>query len=392
MDSRYPRNVVIHVTKAATGDAVVERLQVHTHRVGKSKRHRCHQCQARLVFFWSKRNCHMVTNVHPLACQAIAIDMDLLMPVDRPATRMSKAAPTPIVQAKVCLHCVDVHFNKPPSPHNRPTKRTNAAEPPPLQRTATKIWLQSIVTSKQPRHESRRSGRHSVHRSSIHRPMRNHAFDSPRVRRTSRHSQRLYLPPKPTAKWTNPWCPPPVLPDESERLQTLRSFHILDTASEDICDILCTLAATTYSCAVAGVTFMDKDRQWFKARHGLKQDEIPRKVALCAHAMASPTTPMVVLDTDDDSRFAKNPLVTGHAQFKFYMSVPIVTPLGHPLGTIFVADTKPRQRADADELEKLAVAVLQFLMDRLNKTDHEDVVAAHLWDQRGTDALCGMDV
>ncbi|RLO08317.1 hypothetical protein DYB28_006791, partial [Aphanomyces astaci] len=136
----------------------------------------------------------------------------------------------------------------------------------------------------------------------------------------------------------------------------------------------------------------DKDRQWFKARHGLKQDEIPRKVALCAHAMASPTTPMVVLDTDDDSRFAKNPLVTGHAQFKFYMSVPIVTPLGHPLGTIFVADTKPRQRADADELEKLAVAVLQFLMDRLNKTDHEDVVAAHLWDQRGTDGLCGMDV
>ncbi|RHY30141.1 hypothetical protein DYB32_004616 [Aphanomyces invadans] len=138
---------------------------------------------------------------------------------------------------------------------------------------------------------------------------------------------------------------------------------------------------------------MDKDRQWFKARHGLKQNEIPRKVALCAHALVNPTAPMVVLNAAEDPRFAKNPLVTGQAQFRFYMSVPISTTLGHAIGTVFVADTKPRQRADVDELEKLAQAVLQYLMDRLNKTDgsDDDVVAAHLRDNNQS-GLCGVDV
>ncbi|KAF0701302.1 Aste57867_8231 [Aphanomyces stellatus] len=351
----------IFLTQANVGAATVARLQVDTHRIPKSKRGKCFQCQSRLLFFWKKRNCHMCGEVVCSACRTLVV-------IERPSRRRT---PLPTIQAKVCAHCVDAHFSKPVEPVTPAASKKPAAS-----RSATKIWLQNLVSSKaaQQRQESRRSGRASLHRSSIHRPVRKHAFDSPRARRTSRHSQRLFMPSNTKKKWTNPWAPPPDLPDEKERLRSLRRFHILDTENEDVCDIVCELAASTYKCPVAGVAFMDKDRQWLKARKGLKQDEIPRKVALCAHAMASADgAPMVVLNTDRDPRFSKNPLVTGQAQFKFYMSVPFVTPLGHVLGTVFVADTKPRTGADPRDLAKFAQAILQFLMDRPTEDGPEEV-------------------
>ena len=57
---------------------------------------------------------------------------------------------------------------------------------------------------------------------------------------------------------------------------------MLDTPPSEIYDVLCALAAKTYACPIAGVTFLDAKRQWFKARVGLKQAEIARDVALCA--------------------------------------------------------------------------------------------------------------
>ncbi|KAH9149637.1 hypothetical protein AeRB84_007362, partial [Aphanomyces euteiches] len=352
----------LHLPHSSVSKATLARLQCVTHRISKSKRSRCNQCQTRLLFFWNKRNCYMCGEIVCINCRRIVV-------IERNSVAKRQV---PNIQAKVCPNCIDAHFSKP----------VEQAKNKPANRSATKVWLQNLVSSKQATtRQSLRHNRQSMHRGSIHRPVRKHAFDSPRARRTSRHSQRLsFVPTK--KKWSNPWAPPPDLPDETERLRSLRRFHILGTENEEVCDIICTLAASTYKCPVAGVTFMDKDRQWFKARKGLKQNEIPRKVALCAHAMTSPTEPMILLNAEKDPRFRKNPLVAGQARFKFYMSAPFATPLGHVLGTVFVADTKPRATADPAELQRLAQAVLQFLMDRPTHDDEDDddddVAAAQL--------------
>ncbi|RHY93818.1 hypothetical protein DYB37_003042 [Aphanomyces astaci] len=163
--------------------------------------------------------------------------------------------------------------------------------------------------------------------------------------------------------WRYPWPKAPVLADEDVRLDVLRSYNILDSAPEEKFDIACTLAANSMKCPLAVVSFMDSERQWFKANVGLAQAEIPRNVSFCAHAAKS-SEPMVVWNTMLDVRFVKNPLVTGSAAIRFYAGVPLVAPTGHVVGTVAVFDNQPRQSVDVAMLEKLATVVMKYLEER----------------------------
>ena len=165
--------------------------------------------------------------------------------------------------------------------------------------------------------------------------------------------------------WDHPWPKPPIVPCESDRLEVLRGFDIMDTPSEDVFDIICDLASNALKSPIAAVSLLDEDREWFKASVGLAQNEVPRSVSFCAHAIMS-KEPMVVMDTLLDKRFAKNPLVTGAAKIRFYAGAPICTPSGHLLGTVFVFDTQPRNTCDIATLEKLSNVAMKNLEDRKN--------------------------
>ncbi|RHY26612.1 hypothetical protein DYB32_007459 [Aphanomyces invadans] len=165
--------------------------------------------------------------------------------------------------------------------------------------------------------------------------------------------------------WRYPWPKPPVLADEDERLDVLLGYDIIDSPSEEKYDIACTLAANSMKCPLAVVSFIDKERQWFKASVGLAQGEIPRNVSFCAHTIQS-TQPLVVWNTMLDLRFVKNPLVTGNAAIRFYAGVPLVAPSGHVIGTIAVFDNQPRQSVDVAMLVKLSIVVMKYLEERRN--------------------------
>lgn len=72
---------------------------------------------------------------------------------------------------------------------------------------------------------------------------------------------------------------------EQLRLAALRRYGILDTPPEPQFDHLVQLAARVFDMPMALVTFVDEDRQWFKARHGLPVAETPpeRVVLLGRH-------------------------------------------------------------------------------------------------------------
>ena len=63
---------------------------------------------------------------------------------------------------------------------------------------------------------------------------------------------------------------PPIPYDEPERLAALHRLGVLDTPPEDELDVITRLAADRFDAAVALVSLVDADRQWFKARHGLE--------------------------------------------------------------------------------------------------------------------------
>ncbi|MEM8640475.1 MAG: EAL domain-containing protein [Cyanobacteria bacterium P01_G01_bin.54] len=135
--------------------------------------------------------------------------------------------------------------------------------------------------------------------------------------------------------------PPPMPPNEPERLLALQRYAILDTPTEAGFDDLAALAAQVCGTPIALISLIDADRQWCKAQVGLDIAQTRRELSFCAHAVVS-TAPLIVPDTRQDPRFAKNPLVIGEPQIRFYAGAPLVTADHHVVGTLCVLAREPR--------------------------------------------------
>ena len=158
---------------------------------------------------------------------------------------------------------------------------------------------------------------------------------------------------------------PLKLSDETRRIAVLDDYRVLDTPPEAEFDRIVQLAANLFGVPIALVSLVHAERQFFKARIGLKVCETSREVSFCAHALASYEV-LVVPDALADPRFADNPLVTGEPFIRFYAGVPIVSPEGHKLGTVCVIDTVARSPL-TDQQEKLLQSLAQIAMDQLER-------------------------
>lgn len=142
--------------------------------------------------------------------------------------------------------------------------------------------------------------------------------------------------------------------NEAARLEVLRQFEILDTDAEEAFDDLTRLAAYICGVPIAVISLVDSDRQWFKSRLGLSEEETSRDISFCSHAILQPG-PLVVRDALDDERFRDNPLVTENPYIRFYAGSPLTTAEGFNIGTLCVVDRTPR------DLNQEQLAALRML-------------------------------
>jgi GAF domain-containing protein len=150
--------------------------------------------------------------------------------------------------------------------------------------------------------------------------------------------------------------------NETERLAALKEYHILDSGTEQSYDDITALAAHICEAPIAMVSLVDETRQWFKSRLGVEQQQTPREVAFCAHAILQ-DKPFIVRDATKDRRFAGSALVTGEPHIRFYAGIPLVNPEGLALGTLCVVDHQPRQLSAAQQkaLQTLSRQVMALL-------------------------------
>jgi two-component sensor histidine kinase len=149
---------------------------------------------------------------------------------------------------------------------------------------------------------------------------------------------------------------------EKDRLAALRSYRVLDTPPEPMFNDLVQLAARTCQAPIALISLIDERRQWFKAEVGLGMRETPLDRSICLTAMLLPGL-TIVPDLTEDPRFARNPLVTGEPNLRFYAGAVLKTPDGVPLGALCVLDCVPRDLTEdqASTLQMLARQVMSQL-------------------------------
>ncbi|MEX2379641.1 MAG: GAF domain-containing protein, partial [Vicingaceae bacterium] len=156
---------------------------------------------------------------------------------------------------------------------------------------------------------------------------------------------------------------PHIPANEKERLEALKSYHILDTRVEDEFDNLANLAAEICDAPLAFISLIDKERQWFKSKVNFETIELPRSESFCGHAILCPNEIMLIEDARKDERFKDNPAVTKKEEAViFYAGVPILSAVKLPLGTLCVVDHKVKKLKDfqvralktlAKQIEKL---------------------------------------
>ncbi len=159
----------------------------------------------------------------------------------------------------------------------------------------------------------------------------------------------------------------PLPAEEAGRLAALRRYDILDSPPEGAFDRIAELAAKFFGVPISTITFVDEDRVWFKARHGLEVEAVPRPLGLCSAAILH-DDPWLVCNALEDPRTLSNELVRGELGVRFYLGAPIITHDGFRLGILNVIDMVPRETS-ADEvatLQKLAALVLDELELRLS--------------------------
>jgi len=135
--------------------------------------------------------------------------------------------------------------------------------------------------------------------------------------------------------------------NEAQRLDTLRSLNVLDSAPEERFDRLTRLAKRLFGVPIALVSLVDANRQWFKSCVGLDATETSRDISFCGHAILEDDI-LVVPNALTDERFHDNPMVTGEPNIRFYAGCPLTVVNGSKLGTLCLIDVNPRQMSEDD--------------------------------------------
>lgn len=160
----------------------------------------------------------------------------------------------------------------------------------------------------------------------------------------------------------------PRLPDETGRLETVRSFDTDQARGRLTLDRVARIAKWLFDTPIALVTLVEEDWQEFLTHYGTDLEGTPREHSFCAHALASSST-LVVPDALEDDRFRTNPLVLDDPNIRYYAGAPMVTSRGHGIGSVCVIDSEPRAETDPMRMAIL-VTLAEIATDALEQTFH----------------------
>ena len=181
--------------------------------------------------------------------------------------------------------------------------------------------------------------------------------------------------------------PASIIPkNDEERLNKLHGYEILDTPPEEAFDKIAKLAAQIFNTSSAFVTFVDKERVFFKSNiSAIGDNQVDRKDSLCSLAILEDQL-TIFNDTHQIPDLLESPHVSSEGGIRFYAGAPLKTTEGYQLGTLCVTDSEPRSASpgqlkmletlssvvvDQLELRRAARNAIRVQTDLMNITVHD---------------------
>jgi eukaryotic-like serine/threonine-protein kinase len=152
---------------------------------------------------------------------------------------------------------------------------------------------------------------------------------------------------------------------ESERLDAVRRYNLLDTPPDGAFDRITALAARLFSVPMAMVTIVDEDRIWLKSHHGIQVEEVQRQRGFAMSGGLHDET-LIIEDTATDPRVTRSAADRDDG-IRFFAGVPLITPDGQNIGSFAILDREPHPfpPESVATLEDLAAMVLHEMELRL---------------------------
>ncbi|HLP91005.1 MAG TPA: PAS domain S-box protein [Nostocaceae cyanobacterium] len=150
--------------------------------------------------------------------------------------------------------------------------------------------------------------------------------------------------------------------NESQRLNVLYQYQILDTQPDEVFDELTQLAADVCETPVAFISLIDDQREWLKSKVGLDCSEFPCRWAFGNYTIQQKEI-FIIPDIKQTAKFVDHPLVISEPYLRFYVGIPLINEQGFALGCLAVMDFVPRQLNIKEQkiLQGLAKQVMKNL-------------------------------
>jgi len=173
----------------------------------------------------------------------------------------------------------------------------------------------------------------------------------------------------------NAWPDAPIPTSEEQRLRRIQSLNLSQTWGKTNLKELLDMARSTANCPVAAISVVTASTSLLVTAVGLAGDQLPRDVSFEAHTIMS-DQPLVVLETQDDVRFQKNPLVLS-LKIRCYIGIPLVTVDGVVVGSLSLGDIKPRTTVTSVDIRSLQ-RLASRMVDKMDTSEMKISAASNV--------------
>ena len=157
---------------------------------------------------------------------------------------------------------------------------------------------------------------------------------------------------------------------ELTRIESLHSLKILDTPNDERYEKIVISLSKIMGTKYAFISFVDKERQWFKAIVGSDLTETSLDNSICAHAITSHENIFIAEDLENDQTFCGKKCLA-LLDINFYCGVQLTDKNGLKMGMLAIAHN---DKLDFDDLQmgllqNYAEMVMQFVYEDLSELE-----------------------